>query len=309
MPRLLRHHLGQSSHARMIVTMPRTCGGHTSGNVATEQREVSNAVEHLVTGTFVREMNFVIDDARIAEDEEVFRRGPAPQTLAAQRLDFRLQHERPAGRKLLSKRLRRDGSGICLWRNGGGPIVENEPDLVLFAHGRLHRHADQRTVIDQDRVGHVADGTRSGLLDDARPIDRFDEGGTASVTSGRLRSVQADKAVIDTQTGEGGHHVFDHLDAHSLPADDGSPWSRLDEIDESRNLHRIRSVTAFEDNSVVFRRGKQFEADVRTSEEAEPFYRHGALDRLLPSQGAVPLNPSVELSFMESLRLSRAVVA
>ena len=92
---------------------------HEPVEVEAQQSQVADHVENLVPHTFVGIAQGVADDARRAEDQEIGRRRPSPDTGGAEGGGFRFQQERAAGRQLMTKCLGRQGKTEALgWRSG-----------------------------------------------------------------------------------------------------------------------------------------------------------------------------------------------
>ncbi len=114
---------------------------------------------------------------------------------------------------------------------------------------------------------------RGLLLDDARLLDRRDEGLRRTIAAGHFRLIDPDLAVIDAHAGQGRHDVFDHLDRCPAGAKYGPP-RHLDAIgDRGRNAGTPRQIGAHEHDPLPRPGRTELDADIASTPIADPFDR------------------------------------
>ena len=84
----LQSQLVQSPREILIESMSRTVRTHIAVKIATDQRQIADAVENFVPDAFVDDAQFVIDDSTFAEHENVLSGDTRAETLGLEGGDF-----------------------------------------------------------------------------------------------------------------------------------------------------------------------------------------------------------------------------
>ncbi len=129
--------------------------------------------------------------------------------------------------------------------------------------------------------------SRAVLLDQAGLGDRLDEGAAGAVAAGGLGGVDLDDAVVHPQTGEGGHHVLDHLDDRLASLERRAALAGDDVADMGGHLRRAGQIDPSEDDAGLGRRGQEPEGDVGLRKESDSPDTGLPGDRLLFAPGGL----------------------
>ena len=189
-----------------------------------------------------------------AEDQEVGRRRSSPDTGGAEGVASDSSKKRAAGRQLVPKRLGRQGKTEALgWNRRSSAVIE------VIRKRQSSRHAgvgcQERVAFDDaDRAFEHQGLAHPALLDDSGSIERLDKGPAGTVAAGAFAGIDLDDAIIDPQAGQGGHHVFDHLDGRRALPDGGAALGRDDLVDPGGHRRSIRQVGSHEDDARARRR-------------------------------------------------------
>ena len=88
----------------VVVGVTTATGINVAPEIGTEQGKVADAIQDLVSGTFVGEQKVVIDGAVLAENQQVLVGESLSESLVLQGFDFAVEHESAAagnvGRKV-----------------------------------------------------------------------------------------------------------------------------------------------------------------------------------------------------------------
>ena len=173
-----------------------------------DQREIADDVEHLVTDELVLEPER-IEHTGFAQHDRVVERAAERQAVLTERLDLFEETERTGRRDLLAERLFRDPHRPRLMAQER--VIEADAVGDLEVVGRIERNA---LVAARQRDGpdhfQVSPGRREPLR--ARLVYEVDERRAAAVHDRHLGVIQLDNHVVDAQTHERRHEVLHRVD-------------------------------------------------------------------------------------------------
>ena len=205
-------HLGIQSVAAAI-------GRQTTADVQTDQRKITDHVQYLVPGTFVVETESILNGAVFAKNQNFVITDITAKPLFAQQVGFGLQQKRPCRGDFAPKTLRTDDQAALLCTDRRLPIVQLVVDFevsrtswLALDPAFLVSHPNNR--VDQDLL------SLDLLFLSFRMQQHFDKLLAGAITTGHLGSINVDFAIVDLQTGQCGHDVFDHF--HGVPPLDQS---------------------------------------------------------------------------------------
>ena len=141
-------------------------------------------------------------------------------------------------------------------RQSPGTIRVNRENRVSFLDA-------ERTIDDQGLA-------RAVLLDRPGTVQSLDEETARTIAPGALARIDLHQAVVDLQTGQGGHHVLDHLDGRGASSDRGAALGGNDVRDPRRHSRPIRQIAAFEDDPGIGLGRVESERYIRAVEEPNP---------------------------------------
>ena len=144
--------------------------------------------------------------------------------------------------------------------------LETRP-LVAVTHFNRLRDADEF-------LGGV-------LFFDPRRLDQEDERRSRTVEDGHFRRIQINPGVVDAQTAEGGHQVFDGPDLDPVNFQTGAHAGIPDQHGLGRNILGLGQIDATEDDTGIGRGRAQGHIDLDTAVQTDAGGANDGLQRAL----------------------------
>ncbi len=251
-----------------------------------QESQVANHVEDLVSHALVGVAKCIADDPVAAENQEVGGGRSNADSRGAQGIGFCLQQERATGRQLVAKRVGSQSQAEAL-------SVDRCLAAVIEVIGK--RQSARRT--GEGRQHGVALAYADGpfqheglphpvLLDDPGVVERLDEGSARTVAPGTFTGIDLNHAVVDPQTGQGGHHMLDHLHGRRTLSDRRAAlgWNHV--VDVSGHDRAAGQVDPLEDDTRAGVGGMESKLNVRPVEKANPTHLRRAGERALWTRGS-----------------------
>ena len=271
----------------VVVGVPAAAGIDVAPEIGSEQGEVADAVEDLVSGTFVGVQEVVVDGAVVAENQQVLVGQPLPEALVFQGLDLAVENERAAagdaGRKV---------AGVGQERSVLRTYRRVRPVVEVVAYGQAGPgQGSQRELFSggADRQHPVDDqaGPRSVLDNPSRFEDRLDDRTARSVEARWLGGVQGHQTVVDLQAGQRGKDVLNQLDDHSVLADCGATLPGQNRISCGWDRRRARTVKSLEGDPETWFGRVQGQFNLGSGHESDAVTRRRASERVLGTTGSL----------------------
>ena len=233
---------------------------------ASRQREVADEIERLVPHELVRPAKGVPHHAGLVERQRVLRRRPLNEPLAAQRLDFAHEAERPRAGELGRECVLVDDPAALLRADERMREVDGDLDIenrrgVRDVDG-LAVH-DAHAVREPELVGHAA------MLDDARGAQRVEKRTRAPVEDRRLRRVHLDGDIVDARADDRREHVLDRVQPAFAVAELRASFGELRAGDVGRRLRVAGEVHATENDPLPDRRRHEGELAIEAEVQAD----------------------------------------
>ena len=172
------------------------------------KRQIANGVEHLVAHEFVAEAQALrIDDAGVRNGDRILERCAQRESRLPQPLDVGEEAESARARQFAAEGRRIEPQRLALMADGGVVEVDLDVEGQAALAGRqfgecaapLHAHGLENFDMPALRRQHGQ----------TRLVDRGDEGGRRAVENRRFRPVDLHQSIVDAQTGQSRHGVFD----------------------------------------------------------------------------------------------------
>ena len=177
---------------------------------ASDQGEVADDIEDLVTDEFVRKTERLFaQHGVVADDNGIFEAAAADEAFLHERLDVFVVDEGAGGGDVVFVNLRGDFEAEVL------RVVAVRTSLGAGDAELGVGQDDQNGAVlglDGDGFADLAVAARGILFDDTGFFDQRDVGGAAAVADGWLVGVHLDERVVNPEAGEGGENVFDGVD-------------------------------------------------------------------------------------------------
>ena len=108
------------------------------------------------------------------------------------------------------------------------PVIERITDvqLAVVLPGRRARAASAFVSLHENGMAQFEPFARHSLVDDAGVEQAFGEQAGSNRRSRGVRDHSARQAIVDLQSRQGRHDVFDHLDRHAAAGDRRAPRPR-----------------------------------------------------------------------------------
>jgi len=180
-------------------------------DVATQQGKVPDAIQNFVTGTFVVRPKLISDDAGRTKNQQILLGHSRTISLRFQSGHFAFENERSG---------ECDIGDECFWREFKRQKLrlDRRTRTVVQFVGDDQRPAENRARADLCAIvgrSRVLIGVNDqhfaprGLLVNARIQDCLHERKAGSIRTWWFRGVQLDQTVVNLQSGEGRHDMFD----------------------------------------------------------------------------------------------------
>ena len=222
-----------------------------------------------------------------AEDQQIGRRGSSADTGGAKGVGFRFRaktcgwlpaHPGTSGAT-------RPGSGSGPGSSESAAVIEVIRERQTSRHAGVGRQ-DRVPFDDADRAFEHECLAHPALFDDSGSIEHLDEGLAGTVASRAFACIDMNDAIIDLQSGQGGHHMLDHLDGRRTLSDRGAALGWDDVVDPRGHRRPIGQVGSHEDHARAGVGRAESERDVGSVEKTEPTHFRRAGECALRTRGS-----------------------
>ena len=257
-------------------------GHHSSIHRPPGQIEIANQVQNFVPNTFVGEAELVVYWTFSRNHQQIARRQMMPQAAHSQFLGFVLEDERSSRSDLLFKIIhsQMERKHLPADRWGGFKIVENLKMIGRPGKGRQglipRRHLN-------GPANHQGPNFRF-LLTKSNFFNGLHEGLRGAIDSRHLPAHpagDANRGIIDAQTGQSGHAVLDCFDVEGSIPQTRPPRPFQDVFNKSRNPRLVVPLFANKCDPRAGSRGSNGQRRLLAREESRPGQPDFARDCLL----------------------------
>lgn len=276
-----------SSNEFMIVAVARAIAIEVTSKISSDQGEISEAVENLVSHRFVGSPQLIVDRPAIRiEEDEVLAGYALSVTSTLKSGDFRLQHKRPCEGDFPNECFGSDFNRQVLRRNRRTVAViklvgDGQPMTI---HRPCHQFRVVRLISDPHWQAERNTLAQLVLFLDASRKQQLTQLAAGAVESGQLRTVDLDEAVVDVQSRQRRHHMFDHLDLYAVSGDHRPSMTGRHVFDACRDRRRIGDVRALKHDSMIRRCRPKVDADIKPVKQADPLRFHRSPKRALRAE-------------------------